>query len=74
MLQNQMTLNIISEIKERERRTEDKSEIQKSCQKWRKTIRPLKWLSLVILAITPIFQVPNWCIRDGLFEPGFRTH
>ena len=32
---------------------------------------PLKWISLFLLAILPIFEVPNWCIRDNLYTKGF---
>jgi len=36
------------------------------CSKWRKNIVPLKWVSLCILAILPIFTSPNWCIEAKL--------
>jgi len=36
------------------------------CSKWRKNIVPLKWISLCILAILPIFTIPNWCIKANL--------
>ena len=32
---------------------------------------PLKWISLFLLAILPIFEVPNWCIREKLYTKGF---
>lgn len=37
----------------------------------RKNIKPLKWISLFILAVLPIFTVPNWCIRENLNVAGF---
>ena len=71
LLQNQMTLNIIMEIKDRSRREENPSPKIKKCLKWRKNIVPLKWISLFLLAILPIFEVPNWCIKDKLYTKGF---
>ena len=40
----------------------------------RKNIKPLKWISLFILAVLPIFTVPNWCIRDNLYVSGFKRN
>ena len=62
LLQNQMTLNIIMEIKERSRREDEPTEISLRCGKIRKNLVPLKWISLFLLGVIPMFQIPNWCI------------
>ena len=58
-----MTLNIIREIKERSRRDAKPSDFSNKCAKWKKNIVPLKWISLLILAILPFFSTPSWCIK-----------
>jgi len=66
MVQQQMTLNIISEIKKRKRQGEnnlDNEKLHLTCRKAKKTIVPLKWISLFFLGILPIFSLPNWCIH-----------
>ena len=65
-----MTLNIIMDIKDRSRRDDDPSALSLKLRKWRKNIVPLKWISLTLLAILPLFSTPNWCVKEGLFEPG----
>ena len=30
---------------------------------------PLKWIALVLLAVLPVLQIPNWCIRKDLVIP-----
>ena len=67
LLQDQMTLNIIMEIKERSRREDEPSELAIRCGKIRKNLVPLKWISLFLLGVIPMFQIPNWCIRDNLY-------
>jgi len=32
---------------------------------------PLKWISILLLVLLPVFQVPNWCIEQNLYEKGF---
>ena len=61
------------EIKERSRREDEPSEIAIRCGKIRKNLVPLKWISLILLAVIPMFQIPNWCVRDNLVKPGVRT-
>ena len=70
LLQNQMTLNIIHSIKERSRIEDDPSELAVKCGKWRKNIVPLKWVSLTLLAVIPMFQIPNWCVREKKYHSG----
>ena len=41
------------------------------CRKARKTILPLKWLSLFFLGVLPFFSLPNWCIEAGLNDGGW---
>ena len=70
-----MTLNIINDIKERSRRnTDEQTEWAKKLTKIRKNIVPLKWTALFILAVLPIFTMPNWCIDAGLNTPGFHKN
>lgn len=61
------------EIKDSSRREDDPSEFQSKCSKWRKNIVPLKWISLFLLAVIPMFQIPNWCIRDKKYTPGLHS-
>ena len=30
---------------------------------------PLKWIALVLLAVLPVLQIPNWCIKKDLMIP-----
>jgi len=68
MVQQQMTLNIITEIKQRRRQDADPDDLQTCCRIWRKRFLPLKWVSLSLLLILPIFTVPNWCIEANLYQ------
>jgi len=61
-----MTLNVINEIKKRERQGEKVGENEKfvlACRKSKKAIVPLKWISLFFLGVLPFFSLPNWCIE-----------
>ena len=69
-----MTLNIIMEIKERSRREDEPSEVSLRCGKIRKNLVPFKWASLFLLAVIPMFQIPNWCIKDKLYTPGLKSN
>ena len=34
---------------------------------------PLKWIALVLLAILPVLQIPNWCIKEDFYTPKIHT-
>ena len=53
-------------IKKDERKISDGSESAAGCVKLKKKLTPLKYIAVAFLLILPYFEVPGWCITDGL--------
>ena len=68
MLQQQMTMNIINEIKIENRIKEAPSKFSMKLARTKKNLVPLKWFALFILLVLPVFEMPNFCINS---EPNY---
>lgn len=64
-----MTMNIINEIKIENRFKEKPTKLSIKLGKWKNNLRPLKWFSLFILLMLPIFKMPAWCISADFYDP-----
>ena len=69
MLQQQMTMNIINEIKIENRIKETPTKFSMRLARTKKNLVPLKWFALFILLVLPVFQMPNWCITAEFYKP-----
>ena len=69
MLQQQMTMNIINEIKIENRLKGEPSRISQRLRKWKKNLVPLKYFSLFLLLVLPIFKMPAWCLSAAFYDP-----
>ena len=68
MLQQQMTMNIINEIKMENRLKEKPTAVSNTLRKLQKTFKPLKYFSLFILLVLPIFKMPSWCVAANFYQ------
>jgi hypothetical protein len=53
-------------IKNDERKINDGSEMQVGCVNLKKKLTPLKYIAITSLLLLPYFEVPGWCITEGL--------
>ena len=69
MLQQQMTMNIINEIKIENRIKEKPSKMSLTLARTKKNLVPLKWFALFLLLVLPVFKMPSWCINADFYDP-----